>query len=128
MVVRTVLAGAAVAAALVGAAPSAFASSDLTVQLNAAGGPSGPTNTFQFTASNTAYGNCPGGHGVFSSPVLLFGSHQYGPSGQPDTNVRAAALLRPGIVAGAYKLTMTCGDESVSTTITVPDGSLPPHA
>lgn len=119
MVVRTVIAGAAVAAAVIGMSPAAFASDGMSVQLNvdAAGQPS-RVNTFQFTGVNTAYGACPGGHGVFSSPELLFGSvHQ-----DSATQVHAEAMLRPAIVAGAYKkLTLTCGNESVTATFTVPE-------
>jgi hypothetical protein len=54
---------------------------------------------------------------VFSSPELLFGSLRY----DSGTRVHAEAMLRPGIVAGARKLTLTCGNEAVTGTFTVPD-------
>ncbi|MEV6607569.1 hypothetical protein [Kutzneria sp. NPDC051319] len=102
-------------------APPAEPQGKLTVQLNAATAEKlDAVNVYQTAGHNVAYGNCPGGKGVFSSSALTFGDYQYIRGADTETNVNAAATLKPGIVAGAYKLTMTCGDKTVSTTFKVP--------
>ena len=57
---------------------------------------------------------------MFSSSALTFSDYEYGSTNHFDGNLAAHATLKPGIVAGAYKLTMTCGKQAVSTTFKVP--------
>ncbi|MFI9385192.1 hypothetical protein [Kutzneria sp. NPDC052558] len=94
----------------------------LSVQLNAdTAALPGRMNVYQFKEGNTAFGYCPGDKGVFSSPALTFSGYTYGvDTNHVTSNVFAKATLKPGIVAGAYKLTMTCGKQSISTTFKVP--------
>lgn len=81
---------------------------------------SGLANVYQSTGTNIALGLCPDGKGVFSSSALTFSDYGYGPGADAANNVEATAKLKPGIVAGAYKLMMTCGNETVSATFKVP--------
>ncbi|GAA3434415.1 hypothetical protein [Kutzneria kofuensis] len=123
MFVKTILGGTLAVAALVGVAPVALAvgQDEPTVQLNAdTAALSGRMNVYQFTEGNTAYGNCSAGKAVFSSSALTFSDYRYEPMADTSANVSATAKLRPGIVAGAYKLAMTCGNKVVSATFTVP--------
>lgn len=100
-------------------APPAY--EDPTVQLNAdTPALPGRTNIYQFNEANVAYGVCLDGKATFSSSALTFGDFQYVSPADMAANVSAPAKLKPGIVAGAYKLTMTCGDKTVSTTFKVP--------
>jgi hypothetical protein len=98
------------------------AQGELFVQLNAdTAALPGRANVYQFTEGNVAYGNCPGGKGVFSSSALTFSDYTYDAGTMHVTsNVFATAKLKPGVGAGVHKLTMTCADKSVSTDFTVP--------
>ncbi|QUQ70872.1 hypothetical protein [Kutzneria sp. CA-103260] len=134
MLAKTVIGGAVAVAALLAVAPIASASTttttttpppaqgELFVQLNAdTAALPGRANVYQFTEGNVAYGNCPGDKGVFSSSALTFDGYTYNADVMAVTsNVFAKAKLKPGVGAGAYKLTMTCGNRSISATFTVP--------
>lgn len=136
MFAKTIIGGAVAAAALLAAAPAAFATDYTTttttpapptaqdephVQLNAATVDRlDLVNVYNLTGVNEAYGACSDGKAVFSSSALTFGDYQYQPMADVSANVAAAAKLKPGIVAGAYKLTMTCGNKTVSATFKVP--------
>jgi hypothetical protein len=117
MFAKTVIGGAIAATALLAAAPVAFASDVVPTQLNSGAA----TNVYQLTGKNVAVGRCPDSKAVFESSALTFGDYTYGvDTNHVQSTVFAKATLKPGIVAGAYKLTMTCGKQTVSTTFTVP--------
>lgn len=122
---RKMIVGGVIAAAALAGAPAALASGhdQLAVQLNAGA----RTNVYQFTGGNTAFGNCPNGKGVFSSPVLVFSDYKYGPTNHFDGNVSATARLKPGAVGtGTSPLFFTCGDKQIDVVITVPPQTTPP--
>jgi hypothetical protein len=117
---RKMMVGVAVAVAALAGAPAALASGhdQLAVQLNV---DAGRVNVFQWTEGNTAFGNCPNGKGVFSSPTLVFSNYKYGPTNHFDGNVSATATFKPGMGwPGTSPLFMTCGDKQIDAVITVP--------
>ena len=57
---------------------------------------------------------------MFSSSALTFGDYVYGPGADAVINVQAVATLKSGVGPGTYKLSMTCGNRSVSASFTVP--------
>jgi hypothetical protein len=122
---RKIIVGGLVAvAALAGFAPAALASDNdqLAVQLNV----DSPANVYQLNGSNTVFGNCPNGKGVFSSPALIISDYKYGPTKDFDGNVSATATLVPGIGPGTSPLFMTCGDKQIDVVITLPEQPTPP--
>ncbi|MFC0439124.1 hypothetical protein [Kutzneria buriramensis] len=123
---KMIVGGVAAAAALTAFAPVALAADNdkPTVQLNAGSN----VNVYQFTGGNTAFGNCPNGKGVFSSPALVFSDYQYGPTDHYHGNVAARATLKPGlpVTPGTWPLFMTCGDKEVDAVFTVPAQTTPP--
>ncbi len=71
-------------------------------------------------APNVALAKCDGASPAFSSPVLTFSNYTPGPFMGADANISADAALKPGIGAGTYPLTVTCGDQTYRTQFTVP--------
>jgi hypothetical protein len=71
-------------------------------------------------APNVALAKCEGATPAFSSPALTFSNYTPGPFMGADANISADAALKPGIPAGTYPLTVTCGGQTYSTQFSVP--------